>query len=86
LKKSGGEESSNENGIIRRGFLEHKEKKVEISLLGSLNNERNKKNKRRIKVVKERSEGRNMRVKELYYTSLVKKKGRESLRKAKDQN
>jgi hypothetical protein len=44
--------------IIRRGFLEQKEKKMEISLLGRLNNESNKKNKRRIRVVKERSESK----------------------------
>jgi hypothetical protein len=45
--------------IIRRGLLEHKEKKMEISLLGGLYNESNKKNKRRIRVVKGRSEGKN---------------------------
>ena len=38
--------------IIRRDVLEYKEKNMEISLLGVLNKESNKKSKIRIRVVK----------------------------------
>jgi hypothetical protein len=51
------------------GALEYKEKNMEISLLGGLNNESNKKNKIRIRVVKEKKRWQKQ-VRDDKYTSL----------------